>query len=114
MQTLPLGKVPVPTPGTPVTLASAMTAALTAAQLASLPPNGAVHKIQVWADTADNATTFVKSASGVKIAPLPVPANGHCEHFAIAAGEGNRVNPNDYAFDATTASQGPIVTIWIA
>jgi hypothetical protein len=113
MQTLPLGKVQVPTPGTPVTLASAMTAALTATQLAFLPPNGAVHKIQVWADTADSGITYVKSASGVKIAPLPVPANGHCEHFAIAAGEGNLVNPGDYAFDAATASQGPLVTLWV-
>ena len=110
---LPLGKVPVPTPGTVVSLASAIAAVLSPTQLAELPPNGMIHKIQVWADTADTSTTFVKSASGIKIAPLPVPAGGHCEHFAIAGGDGNRVNPNDYAFDATTANQGPIVTVWV-
>jgi hypothetical protein len=106
---IPLGKIPVPTPGTVVTLVSVMTAA----QVAQLPPGGMVHKIEAWADTADSGTTYLKSASGVKIAPLPVPANGHSEHVCIGH-PGNLVNPREYAVDAATATQGPIITMWVA
>jgi len=108
MRAIPLGKIAVATPGTPVVIT------LTAAQLALLSPTGQCHKIEVWADTADNAATFVKdAATGVKIAPLPAPSGSHCEHWQASAQEGNRINPLAFAVDAATATQGPIVTLWV-
>lgn len=118
---IPLGKIPVPTPGTPVPITAAMilAAAITAgacpagATAAPLGVNGLCHKIEAWADTADNAATYVKSATGgAKIAPLPAPASGHAEHWHEAH-PGNLINPLAFAVDAATATQGPIVTLWV-
>jgi ABC-type transport system involved in cytochrome c biogenesis permease subunit len=102
---IPLGKIPVPTPGTSVALT------LTAAQKALLPPSGLVHKIEAWADTADTGASYVK-LGGVTIAPLSQPANGHAEHWHIER-EGNWVNPLAYAVDADVANNGPFVTLWV-
>ena len=104
MTIIPMGKVQVPTPGTPVQIT------LTAAQVAQLHKSGVVAKIEVWADTADTGTTFVKhAATGLKIASLPVPANGRCEHW-----EARDVNPTTVAIDAAVVNNGPEVTLWVA
>jgi hypothetical protein len=104
-----LGKIAVAVPGTPVPLS----AALTPAQLLQLAPGSAFHKLEAWADTADNATTFVKSGT-VTIATLPTPANGHSEHFETPNCGGNPLYVSTFSFDAATATQGPFVTLWVA
>jgi len=106
MISIALGKIAVPTPGTPVPIA------LTAGQKAQLPPSGLVHKIEAWADPADTGTSYVKDAAGVTIAPLLQPANGHVEHWHVAH-EGNWVNPTALAVDAAVAGNGPFVTLWV-
>jgi hypothetical protein len=107
MISIALGKIAVPTPGTPVPIT------LTAAQQALLPPSGCVHKIEAWADTADTGTSIVKDvATGNKLASLPAPANGHTEHWETSR-KGNWLNPIAFEFDAVTANQGPLVTLWV-
>ena len=76
MTIIPLGKIQVPTPGTPIRIT------LTSAQAAQLHKSGVVAKMEIWADTTDTGVSYVKhAATGWKIASLPVPANGQCEHW---------------------------------
>jgi hypothetical protein len=104
MTCIPLGKIQVPTPGTPVAVT------LTAAQAALLPASQVATRIEIWADTADTGISFVKdAATGNKIASLPVPANGNCEHW-----HGSLIDPLKIAVDSSVANDGPIVTIWVA
>jgi len=107
MISIALGKIAVTTPGTPVPVS------LTAAQAAQLPPNGAVHKIEAWADPADAGSSYVKQGT-VTIAALPKPANGHAEHWQAAGPKGsNVINPLAYSADADNAGGGPFVTLWV-
>ena len=106
MISIALGKIPVPTPGTPVPIT------LTAAQKALLSPAGQCHKIEVWADTGDTGISYVKDVAGNVIAPLPVPASGHCEHWHIET-QGNRVSPLAFAVDNSVGTNGPFVTLWV-
>lgn len=79
MTAIPLGKIQVPTPGTPVALS------LTGAQKALLTPSGLVHKVEVWPDPADTGVTKVFNG-GTQVAGLPSPgtaAGGHAEPYAI-------------------------------
>jgi hypothetical protein len=103
MTIIPLGKIQVPTPGTPVQIT------LTAAQSAQLHKSGVVAKMEIWADTGDTGISYVKhAATGLKIASLPLPAGGHCEHW-----EGRHLNPTTIAIDASAANNGPEVTLWV-
>ena len=103
MTIIPLGKIQVPTPGTPVRIA------LTAAQAAQLHKSGVVAKMEIWADTTDTGVSYVKHAvTGWKIASLPVPANGRCEHW-----EGLHLDPTTISIDAQVANNGPEVTLWV-
>ena len=70
MQAIPLGRVTVPTAGTPVPIT------LTAAQAAQLPPSGQVCKVEVWPDPTAAGKVYVKQ-SGVVLAALPVPTGGY-------------------------------------
>jgi hypothetical protein len=101
MTCIPLGKISVATPGTPVPLT------LTLAQAALLPLSGIVARMEVSADNADMGVSFVKSGE-IKVAPLPVPANGRCEHW-----EKSLVNPLAFQVDNTVANNGPFVTLWV-
>jgi hypothetical protein len=101
MTCIPLGKILVTTPGTPVSVT------LTQTQTALLPASGIVTRMEVWADTADVGISFVKSG-GIKVAPLPVPADGRCEHW-----ETSYVNPLAFQVDNTVANNGPFVTLWV-
>ncbi len=103
MTCIPLGKISVPIPGTPVTIT------MTATQAAQMPASGVATKVEMWADTSDTGISFVKhAATGLKIAPLPVPANGHCQHWEMSL-----ANPLKLAVDNTIANGGPFVTIWV-
>lgn len=104
MISIPLGKIAVPTPGTPVALT------LTDAQKALLPPSGLVAKIEAHADPADSGAVQIKQG-GVALASLPVPANGHADTWATP--EGASVNPLAFAVDAAQAGNGPFVTLWV-
>ena len=58
MLAIPLGRINVPTAGTDVPIT------LTAAQLALLPPNGCVNRVDVWPDVANAG-----AALSVRLAP---------------------------------------------
>jgi hypothetical protein len=105
MISIPLGKIAVPTPGTPVAIT------LTATQAAQLPRSGLVTKIEARADTADAGTVWVEQ-SGAKLAALPVPSGGHAEHWDTPELD-TGVNPLAYSVDAAVAGNGPFVTLWV-
>ena len=54
----------------------------------------------------------MKDVAGNVIAPLPVPASGHCEHWHIET-QGNRVSPLAFAVDNSVGTNGPFVTLWV-
>jgi hypothetical protein len=114
MQAIVLGRVNVPTAGTPVLLSSL----LTPAQLAMLPPTKQVAIIDIWPDPAAVGKVYVKcQAPGQPIgiiASLPVPtggypvpwqSNGDCSR--------NSINYAQFSLDAITNNDGAFVTLWI-
>jgi len=108
MIAIPLGKIAVATPGTPVPIT------LTAAQLAKLPPNGCVHKIEVWPDPADTGVGKVLYG-GTLVAGLPSPgtaSGGHAEPYSMGH-SGNLVPWAQFSFDNTVATNGPLVNLWV-
>ena len=109
MQVITLGKIAVPTPGTPVAIA------LSAAQKAMLPASGNVHKIEVWPDPADTGVTKVFNG-GVQVAGLPSPgtaAGGHAEPYRMGTEQGNMLNPGNWSVDNTVSGNGPFVTFLV-
>jgi hypothetical protein len=121
MAPIPLGKITVAAAGTPTPITAALiAAAITANGYGQLAPGGTVgmcHKIEVWADTAATAAAYVmvKSGSGwLRIASLPAPANGHCEHWHARAAVGaNLIDPTLFAIDVATSGQGAYATLWV-
>jgi len=108
MISIPLGKIAVPTPGTPVPIT------LTNAQKALLPPSGLVHKVEAWPDPTDTGVTKVL-VGGTQVAGLPSPdtaAGGHAQPYQSKS-EGNGVNPLAFSVDNTQAGNGPFVTLWV-
>jgi len=107
MFSIPLGKVSVPTPGTPVPIT------LSGAQQAKLGPAGRVAKMEARTDPADTGTVSVKQG-GATIAVLPVPASGHAESWESPCRYGALgLDPTAYAVDAFIANNGPFVTLWV-
>lgn len=108
MQAIPLGLVTVTTAGTPTPITTAMVAA------AGGPANCQVAKIEAWAH-ANTGYVYVKDApSGNVIAPLPVPANGHAEHWHVCSPDGdNTLLATRFALDVATNGDGAYVTLWI-
>jgi hypothetical protein len=109
MISIPLGKIAVPTPGTPVPIT------LTNAQKALLPPSGLVHKVEVWPDPADTGVSKVL-VGGVQVAGLPSPgtaAGGHAQQYEACSCDGNGINPLAFSVDNTVATNGPFVTLWV-
>ena len=108
MQAVPLGKIAVAVPGTPVALS------LTTAQKALLPPSGCVHKIEVWPDPADTGVVKVLNG-GVEVAGLPSPgtaAGGHAQPYEIGH-QGNSLPWSPFSIDCTVGTNGPFVTLWV-
>src|ERR1700743_2331098 len=103
---IPLGKIAVPTPGTPVPVA------LTSAQRAMLPPSGQVHKIEIWPDPSDTGVSKILN-TGVQVAALPTPGttSGHAEPYRIGY-QSNCLSPNGWSIDQSVANDGPFVTFW--
>lgn len=109
MQAIPLGRVTVPTAGTPVLFSSVMTAA----QRAVVPPSGLVAKIEVWPDPASTAKVFVKCqppgyAAPITLASLPVPTGSYPLPWS-----GHALPYQQFSLDAATNSDGAFVTLWL-
>ena len=114
MQAIVLGRVNVPTAGTPVLFSNV----LTAVQKAMLPPSAQVASITVWPDPAAVGKVLVKcQAPGQPIAiiaalpvptggyPVPWQSNGDCSR--------NSINYAQFSLDAITNNDGAFVTLWI-
>jgi len=108
MTCIPLGKISVPTPGTPVLVTP------TPQQVGELPPPDMVYKVEVWPDTA-NAGVIKVFVNGTQVAALPVPNNGHAEAYQIASPEDtNAVSPASFSIDAAVSGDGGFVTLWVS
>lgn len=106
MTAIPLGKISVPSAGTPVAIT------LTTAQAAQLSTGGLCAKVEFQPDTGNTGTVTVKQG-GVAIAPLPKPANGYVASWSTPECDGNRINPLTFALDAATNGDGAFVTLWV-
>jgi len=106
MQAIPLGRVTVPTAGTPVPIS------LTAVQAAQLSANGQCAKVEVWPDPAAAAAVYVKQG-GTILAALPKPTGGYPLPWSTPKCGRNRITPTAFALDAATNGDGAFVTIWV-
>ena len=115
MQAISLGRVTVPTAGTPVSLLSQMTTA----QKAMLPPSQQVASITIWPDPAASGKVFVKcqgpgQPSGI-IAALPQPTGGYPVPWTTPGDPSrNSINYSEFSLDAVTNGDGAYVTITVA
>jgi hypothetical protein len=105
MQSIPLGKIAVPTAGTPVPIT------LTAAQQAMLSAAGLCAKVEAYPDPAATGTVYVKQA-GVTLAALPKPTNV-VQPWSTGECDRNVINPLGYQIDAATNGDGAFVTVWV-
>jgi hypothetical protein len=105
MQAVPLGKIAVPTPGTPVRIATVYTPC---ARIRFESPLSNAHV--AWVGTAG----LVGSTLTKVIKQLQFPAAGAiADSIEFEAYDGdNELNLADYWLDANTASEGVIVTYW--
>ncbi|MGA7238907.1 MAG: hypothetical protein WBY44_24710 [Bryobacteraceae bacterium] len=106
MTAIPLGRITVPTAGTPVAIT------LTAAQKALLSAAGQCSKVEVWPDPAATGKVFVKK-SGVVLDALAVPSGGYPVPWSTPDCTGNIIQPGIYSIDAATNGDGAYVTVWI-
>lgn len=107
MQAIPLGRIAVPTAGTPVAIS------LTDAQAAMLSAAGQCAKVEVWPDPAATGIVYVKQG-GVTLAALPKATNVANPWSTPDDCCGNRINPKAFALDAATGNDGAFVTLWVA
>ena len=105
MQSIPLGRIAVPTAGTPVPIT------LTAAQQALLSPAGLCAKVEAYPDPAATGTVYVKQA-GVTLAALPKATNVVAP-WSTGDRDRNVINPLAYQIDAATNADGVFVTLWV-
>ena len=106
MLAIPLGRINVPAAGTPVALS------LTTAQSALLNLSGNCAMIEVWPDSGNTGTVYVKNG-GVIIAPLPTAASRSIYAWRSPDNTENRLNPLLYQVDAATNNDGAYVTLWV-
>lgn len=114
MQAIVLGRVNVPTAGTPVLLS----ALLTPAQLAMLPPSGQVAQVDVWPDPAAVGRVFIKCqppGQPLSIAAvLPVVSGGYPVPWSTSGDTSrNGIAFRQYSLDAITNGDGAFVTLWV-
>jgi hypothetical protein len=106
MQMKTLGRVSVPTPGTPVPLTS--DTKITASKLFFQVIPGLTGKTYVGVPAMTKATL-----AGVARVLWPNSTGGFSETFAIEAQDGeNSIRLSDYAIDADVAAEGLLVTYW--
>ena len=107
MQSIPLGRVNVPSAGTPVPLSSV----ITQTQQALLSPAGLCAKVEAYPDPAATGTVYVKQA-GVTLAALPKATNV-VQPWSTGDRDRNVINPLAYQIDAVTNGDGAFVTLWV-
>jgi hypothetical protein len=114
MQAIVLGRVTVPTAGTPVTFASVMTQT----QKARIPPSGLVCRMEVWPDPASVGKVYVKVqppdyAAPVIIAALP-QSTGYPIPWETDGDSGRNIHAyGQFSIDAATNGDGAFVTLWV-
>lgn len=114
MQVFSLGKVAVPTPGTAVTLASALPASFPAdhkcAAIIVSPPASNSGKA-TFGTTAVVASTLVGAIKEF----LPTGSTGLKDTFILSDGsnEGNSIRVDDYALDVATGNDGLVFAILV-
>lgn len=102
----PMGRVNVPTPGTPVPLSTDETVIVSKLFFQVIP--GLTGKTYVGAPTL-NKTTLAATARVL----WPNSAGGFSETFEIEAQDGaDSIHLADYAVDADVAGEGLLVTYW--
>jgi hypothetical protein len=115
MQAIPLGLVTVATAGTPVTVASL----LTAAQLEKIPPSGLVAKIDVWPNPAAENTGYVKvqspdMASPAIVAAIPTAATETQHPWHAGFCDRNTIPYAQFSLDVAESGDGAgFVTLWV-
>jgi|SRR5579871_511792 len=119
MHVVSLGKVVVPSPGSPVLLGAILTALNVPDNVL---PDRKCHRIEAWPLLANTGAVFfglsstARAAGGVLmskssgknvIKQLQVPASsGHQDFAELSAGAGNSILVDDYAIDSTNAGEG--------
>jgi hypothetical protein len=102
----PMGRVSVATPGTPVSLTSDTTRAVSKLFFQVIP--GLTGKTYVGGKALSKATL-----SGVARVLWPNSAGGFSETFFIESQDGeDSIHLADYAIDADVAGEGLLVTYW--
>jgi len=102
----PMGRISVPTPGTPVPLSTDPTA--TASKLFFQVIPGLTGKTYAGAPTMTKA-----NLAGVARVLWPNATGGFSETFYIEAQDGsNSIRLSEYAVDADVAGEGLLVTYW--
>jgi hypothetical protein len=102
----PMGRVNVPTPGTPVPLSTDGTATVSKLFFQVIP--GLTGKTYVGAPTMAK-TTLAKTVRVL----WPNSAGGFSETFEVEAQDGeDSIHLADYAVDADVAGEGLLVTYW--
>ena len=106
MTITPMGRVNVPTPGTPVPLSTDKTVTVTKLFFQVIP--GLTGKTYVGAPTMSKTTL-----AGTARILWPNAAGGFSETFEIEAMDaGDSIHLADYAVDADVAGEGLLVTYW--
>jgi len=101
-----MGRVSVPTPGTPVPLSTDET--VTASKLFFQVIPGLTGNTYAGVPTMTKATF-----AGVARILWPNPTGGFSEHFYIESQDGdNSIHIANYAVDADVAGEGLLVTYW--
>jgi hypothetical protein len=101
-----LGRVNVPTPGTPVPLST--NPALTASKLFVQAIPGLTGKTYLGAATMTKSTL-----AGAARVLSPNPSSGLSENFLLESQDGaNSIRLSEYAIDADVAGEGLLVTYW--
>jgi hypothetical protein len=102
----PMGRINVPTPGTPVPLSTDETATVSKLFFQVIP--GLTGKTYVGAPTMHKTTL-----AGTARVLWPNSAGGFSETFYIEAEDGeDSIHLADYAVDADVAGEGLLVTYW--
>jgi hypothetical protein len=109
MKVIPLGRVVVPTPGTPVPLSTVISIPYT--EIA-----GVVVR-QFSANTGKvyfgNLSLNKSSGAGVIAELQPAPASGITDHYKIQAGGADVIDPSQFEVDAAVSNEGPLVTLYV-
>lgn len=101
MQMNSLGKIVVPTAGTPVQISTVG---------GGTGPWPLAHKVTFRAASANAGITYVKATGGVVAAELQKPSGGVSDEFEVGPSVGNQIQLNTLFVDAATNGDGVYVS----